>query len=900
MINYFDIINYYVIGFTILKKKIIFLLSFFILSSIFIYAIYSLIENRKKEHLNAEKKIIEVTYNTIIDAYKVYSNIIYFNKLNTKDTKSILEKVYSSSKEEQNQIRTKLYTHLIDMYNNMDDYKLKQLHFHLKNNESFLRFHRPEKYGDNLTNIRLTVSHVNETHKPISGFEEGRIYNGYRFVYPLEYNGNYLGSVETSVSMKSIINDIKKELESEVDFIIKKSVVEEKVFEEEKGNYFPCTTDNYFYHEKSITNNENPYLEPILKNYYNKYPMDIRNKLNSNEIFNFYSEYNGDYYITTFLPIKNVISNQTVAYVIISNKHNDLQAFINQYLLFLATLILLTLVMLYFIYRIDKTKTLLFKKDKVLNEVQKIAKLGYWELDILENKLKWSDEVYHIFGLAPQEFEATYEAFLKYVHPEDVNIVNKAYMDSIKNKSSYHVEHRVITKTGEIKYVEEECRHTFDEYGDVIQSLGTIHDLTSIKLYQEKIKKSKEQFESLVSHIPDMIYRCEIDKDFTMLYINNALETITGYKIDEIRFNKILSFASIIHPNDLNMVYKKIDEMLKNNISNIDLEYRIISKDGRVIWINDNLQLIQDNDHIYIEGVISDITSQKVAYDKLYKFIDTQDNIVMLTTGKNIEFANKKFFHFLGFKDLDEFKTKHKCICDLFIKNEKFFDLSLVGENENWVNVIQTLSHRQRVVAIKGIDGVTHAFSVTINKFEDAIYIVSFTDISETMLENIKLEEKTLRDTLTNAYNREFFENNYRKLMESYKTEDKLFALAMIDIDNFKNINDTYGHDIGDDILINLVSKIEKSLRNDDVLICWGGEEFIIILKISSKEALEFVLEKLRNIIENSKFKNLPKVTCSFGGTLYENNETINETIKRADIALYMAKNDGKNRVKIK
>ena len=432
--------------------------------------------------------------------------------------------------------------------------------------------------------------------------------------------------------------------------------------------------------------------------------------------------------------------------------------------------------MLYFIYRIDKTRSLLSKKDKVLNEVQKIAKLGYWELDILENKLKWSDEVYHIFGLNPQEFEATYEAFLKYVHPEDVDIVNKAYADSIKNKSNYQVEHRVITKSGEIKYVEEECRHTFDEYGDVVQSLGTIHDLTSIKLYQQKIKKSKEQFESLVSHIPDMIYRCEIDKDFTMLYVNNALETITGYKIDEMRFNKILSFASIIHPNDLNMVYKKTDEMIKNNILNIDLEYRIISKDGRVVWINDNLQLIKNDLHIYIEGVISDITSQKIAYDKLYKFIDTQDNIVILTTGKNIEFANKKFFHFLGFKDLSEYKMTHKCIGYLFIQNEKFFDLSLVKENENWVNVIQTISHRKRVVAIKGINGTTHAFSVTINKFEDAIYIVSFTDISDTMLENIQLEEKTLRDKLTNAYNREFFENNYKRLIETYKNEDMKYT----------------------------------------------------------------------------------------------------------------------------
>jgi PAS domain S-box-containing protein len=486
---YFDIINYYLIGFIILKKKIIFILSFFILAFLFTYVIFSLIENRKKEHLDAEKKIIEVTYNTIIEAYKVYSNIIYFNKLNTKDTKSILENVYTSSKEEQSQIRAKLYTHLIDMYNNMEDYKLKQLHFHLKDNESFLRFHRPDRYGDNLTNVRLTVAYVNEHHKAISGFEEGRIYNGYRFVYPLEYNGVHLGSVETSVSMKSIINDIKKELTSEVDFIIKKSIVENKVFEEEQDNYFPCTTDNHFYHEKSITDIENPYIESILKNYYKENPTEIRNKINSNEIFNFYSKYNDDYYITTYLPIKNVISNQTVAYILISTKHNDLQDFINQYLLFLFLLLLLTISVLYFIYRIDKTKSLLFKKDKVLNEVQKIAKLGYWELDILENKLKWSDEVYHIFGLAPQEFEATYEAFLKYVHPDDVNMVNKAYTDSLRNKSSYQVEHRVITKSGEVKYVEEECRHTFDEYGDVVQSLGTIHDLTSIKLYQQKIKK---------------------------------------------------------------------------------------------------------------------------------------------------------------------------------------------------------------------------------------------------------------------------------------------------------------------------------------------------------------------------------------------------------------------------
>ena len=883
-----------------MKKKIIFILSFFLMCLLFTYVIFTLIENRKKEHLDAEKKIIEVTYNTIIEAYKVYSNIIYFNKLNTKETKSILENVYTSSKEEQEIIRKKLYDHLIDMYNNMNDYKLKQLHFHLKNNDSFLRFHRPNKYGDNLTNIRHTVAFVNQYQKAISGFEEGRIYNGYRFVYPLKYNDIYLGSVETSVSMESIINDLKKELHSDTDFIIKKSVVDKNVIEEEKDNYATCSIDKDFYHEINISNSGNNNIEPIIKEYLTKNNSKIREFIKSGEIFNFYNKYNGDYYITTYLPVKNAITNQTIAYIIISNKHNDLQDFITQYFLFLAILIFLTMGMIYFIYRIDKTKTQLSKKDNVLKEVQKIAQLGYWEFDILRNNLKWSDEVYHIFGFCPQEFEASYEKFLKYIHPEDIKKVDKAYMNSIRNKTNYQVEHRIITKTGEIKYVEEECRHTFDEYGDVVQSLGTIHDITSIKLYQLKIKKSKEQFESLVSHIPDIIYRCEIDDDFTMLYINNAIETITGYKIDEIKFNKVISFANIIHPSDLAVVHKSIDSMIKNNVLNIDLEYRIISKDGRIIWINDNLQLISDENHSYFEGVISDITSQKIAYDKLYKFIDTQDNIVILTNGKNIEFANKKFFNFLGFKNIEEYKINHKCISDLFIEDDKFFNLSFVNENENWVNIIQTLSHRKRVVAIKGIDGITYAFSVTINKFEDAIYIVSFTDISETMLANLELEQKVLRDKLTNAYNREFFENNYKRLIETFENDEMYFGLGMIDIDNFKKINDTFGHDVGDKILVTLVSNIEKSSRNDDILIRWGGEEFIMILKVSSENGLKIALENLRKIIENSKIDNLPKITCSFGGTLYEKNEPINNTIKRADEALYMAKAAGRNKVILK
>ncbi|MBI5664841.1 MAG: PAS domain-containing protein, partial [Nitrospirae bacterium] len=97
--------------------------------------------------------------------------------------------------------------------------------------------------------------------------------------------------------------------------------------------------------------------------------------------------------------------------------------------------------------------------EKRLNRSQKIAHLGSWELDLISNSLYWSDEVYRIFGLKPQEFSATYDAFLEAVHPEDRAAVNEAYSGSLREgKDTYEIEHRVVRKaTGEIRIVHEKC-----------------------------------------------------------------------------------------------------------------------------------------------------------------------------------------------------------------------------------------------------------------------------------------------------------------------------------------------------------------------------------------------------------------------------------------------------------
>jgi len=131
------------------------------------------------------------------------------------------------------------------------------------------------------------------------------------------------------------------------------------------------------------------------------------------------------------------------------------------------------------------------KSEDMLNRSQRMAKLGSWELDLSNDHLFWSDEVYRIFGLQPQEFAATYETFLERVHPDDRKAVDEAYTTSLdENRDGYDIVHRVVKKsTGEVRTVQEKCTHFRDESGQIIRSLGMVHDITE----RQKAEEHKQE-----------------------------------------------------------------------------------------------------------------------------------------------------------------------------------------------------------------------------------------------------------------------------------------------------------------------------------------------------------------------------------------------------------------------
>ncbi|MGN7612420.1 PAS domain S-box protein [Magnetococcales bacterium HHB-1] len=143
-----------------------------------------------------------------------------------------------------------------------------------------------------------------------------------------------------------------------------------------------------------------------------------------------------------------------------------------------------------------KLEGFLRESERRLKESQDFAHLGHWELDLVRNKLTWSKEVFRIFEIDPEHFDASYDAFLNTIHPEDREAVNKAYTDSLANKIPYTIVHRLLMPDGRIKYVREQCRSEF-EGSKPLYSIGTVQDITTIKESEERLRQANERLQEV-------------------------------------------------------------------------------------------------------------------------------------------------------------------------------------------------------------------------------------------------------------------------------------------------------------------------------------------------------------------------------------------------------------------
>jgi diguanylate cyclase (GGDEF)-like protein len=186
-----------------------------------------------------------------------------------------------------------------------------------------------------------------------------------------------------------------------------------------------------------------------------------------------------------------------------------------------------------------------------------------------------------------------------------------------------------------------------------------------------------------------------------------------------------------------------------------------------------------------------------------------------------------------------------------------------------------------------------------INYNNEEVFIITIDDISDLEEQKEKIKEMANLDYLTKLYNRRYFFDVAGKIYENAKREINNVALAIVDIDHFKKINDTYGHDAGDFVLSSFADILKTKLRKADVICRYGGEEFCILMVTKSKDDAFGVIDTLRQIVEKKVFIfNEHEISFTFSGGICQSLEnSLDEMIKKADEKLYEAKESGRNQI---
>ena len=268
-------------------------------------------------------------------------------------------------------------------------------------------------------------------------------------------------------------------------------------------------------------------------------------------------------------------------------------------------------------------------------------------------------------------------------------------------------------------------------------------------------------------------------------------------------------------------------------------------------------------------------------YSALQKIIDQQNTLLFLVDSQDkIEFANQKCIEYFKAKDLNELQS-------MDLKLYHYYDPALKSYYEFFKRIKDEETH----IAINDDIFIVHATCI-----ESTFTLFTLSEVTNIYRKKKSLEAEVQLDKLTNTYNKAYFE----KRLEEELASSRPFALVVVDIDDFKKINDTFGHQAGDTVLQEFSLLLKNNLRESDVVARWGGEEFLILLKGANEAIATQKIEKLRQEVEAFDFTKVGHLSASFGIACKEESDDDESLLLRADKALYEAKHQGKNRVIVK
>jgi diguanylate cyclase (GGDEF)-like protein/PAS domain S-box-containing protein len=304
-----------------------------------------------------------------------------------------------------------------------------------------------------------------------------------------------------------------------------------------------------------------------------------------------------------------------------------------------------------------------------LKEAQSIGHIGSWEFDLQTNTPYWSDEIYRIFGLTPKEITPSVEAYNKFIHPDDRGFVNNAFAESVKNRTTYNVEHRLLLTDGSIKYANHRGKTIYDNIGNPLRSYGIMQDITERKKMEAEVLREKALLDQLVETANESILLT--DNQGTVLRVNREFVRMFGYEVNEAVGQNIDELLA--PPRLLGEARALTKSVLQGERASFEAVRR--RKNGTLIdvsAIGAPIQFAGRQEAIY--AIYRDITKRKKAEEDLK---NSNEQLKKMYSFQNISRKLNQFL--LRCENEDEI---YKTVCDAFMKTDliKFVWIGLIEE----------------------------------------------------------------------------------------------------------------------------------------------------------------------------------------------------------------------------
>jgi len=430
-----------------------------------------------------------------------------------------------------------------------------------------------------------------------------------------------------------------------------------------------------------------------------------------------------------------------------------------------------------------------------------------------------------------------------------------------------------------------------------------LYDITERKKAEEQLQISKHQLEKVIEGAElgywDWNYQTG---EHT---VNERWLSMLGLTQLHIK-NSIEDWSTLIHPDDKQSLIDTIQEHIKLNEAYVT-EFRMKHIDGHWVWIQGAGAVVEYDDishePLRLCGTHQDITTRKKSEEKLLLsarvFSDTYEGIFITDANNIIIDVNPAYCEITGYSR-EEIIGKNPAILNSGVQTEEFYA-------EIWQNLEQQ-GHWQGELRHRKKDGELYIELLTLSQLLDGNgqvinYIGIFTDITDRKQQQEKLSMMAHYDLLTGLPNRALFTDRFQQAIAHSKRTKSQLAICFLDLDNFKPVNDNYGHEVGDQLLIQVAARIKAGLREEDTVSRQGGDEFAFLLNdVDSFEHCKLTLERLHRSLAQPYIIDgyVHNISASTGVTIFPaDNSDIDTLMRHADQAMYQSKQAGRNRYQL-